>query len=121
MSIKNVLFPGGDDLTDNDFLSADSGHMRLNKARVAFFNGALSWVRLANFMRDYVNVATLNEGGDATDPEDYTVSDTGLAAAAVITIYIDDGKAILVYQDYSEFDANTFPFNRIPSPDQPGW
>ena len=39
MSIKNVLFPGGDDLTDNDFLSADSGHMRLNKARVAFFNG----------------------------------------------------------------------------------
>ena len=121
MSIKNVLFPAGADIHQNAFGDIDGGHARLNKAKVVYFNGATAVMRMAEFIRNYVNAATLDEGGDATDPEDYTVTDTGLAAGAIITAYADDGKAILVFQDYSEYDAATFPFNRNPTLDSAGW
>lgn len=121
MAIKNVLFPGAADIQDNELSNADSAHYRLSKAKVAYFNGATAWPRLALFIKGYVNAATLNDGGDATDPSDYTITDRGLASGAVISVYMDGGMVVLLFQDYSEYDANTFPFNLVPSPDAIGW
>ena len=114
--MKNIFFSGAGDLAGADFDGADTGHGRLDKCKTAIFTGATAASRISTFLRTYVNVAVLNGGGDATDPNDYTNTDLGMPINCVLSIYFTDGMWYLIYQDHNPYNKQTMPFNKVPNP-----
>lgn len=113
-NLKNTLFTSTDTVDGTNVNVADSAHYRLDKIKLAVFTGATAPQRLASFVAGYVNEASLNEGGDATKPEDYTNTDLGLPFGCLLSIYYADGMWYLHYQDHNPFNKDNMPFNRVP-------
>ena len=67
----------------------DSSQARLKHFQCLQFIGADAPRRLAKFVREYVNTATLI-GADAANPADYRIDDQGLPAALLNTIYYSE-------------------------------
>lgn len=113
-NLKNTLFASNDTVDGTDVNVADTAHYRLDNVKLAVFTGATAPQRLASFLRSYVNETSLNEGGDASDPNDYTNTDLGLPLGCLLSIYYADGMWYLHYQDHNPFNADNMPFNRVP-------
>ena len=114
-NLTNALFTSNDTVDGTDVNVADTAHYRLNKVRLAVFTGATAPQRLADFIANYVNQASLNEDGDPADPSDYTNTDIGLPLGCLISIYNTDGMWYLHYQDHNPYNAANMPFNQVPS------
>ena len=102
----------------------DSAQVRLQHFRCLQFIGADAPRRIAEFVRGYVNEATLAQGGDANDPADYTITDQGMAAALLHTIYFSDGMWYIFFdhhKPYSVAVGDEWPFNKLPSPSDTGY
>lgn len=109
-----------EELLNPDNAQKDSAQARLESFRCILFTGSRAPMRIASFVAEYVNVATLNDEGDAANPDDWTITDQGLPAVLVHTIYYAEGMWYLFYADHAPYDAATFPFNKIPSASDPG-
>ena len=118
MSYKNVFFDGANNVGFDQIAATDTGHGRLDKCRTAIFTGATAPSRLAEFLRTYVNEASLHQraGADPTDPGDYTNTDIGLPISCVLCIYFADGMWYLIYQDHNPYNEANMPFNKVPNP-----
>ncbi len=114
--MKNIFFSGAGDLAGDDFNGADTGHGRLDKCKTAIFTGSTAPSRLSTFLQSYVNVASLNGGGVATNPDDYTNTDVGMPISCVLCIYFADGMWYLIYQDHNPYSIVDMPFNKVPNP-----
>jgi hypothetical protein len=99
----------------------DSAQVRLEHFQCLQFIGASAPQRIAKFVREYVNTATLKQGGVASNPADYTIDDQGLPAALLHTIYFSDGMWYIFFDHHASYDAATFPFNQLPSPSDTGY
>jgi hypothetical protein len=115
-----MAHPPISEILNPDDAQKDSAQARLSSFRCALFTGARAPMRIASFIADYVNTATLAEGGDEANPDDYTITDQGLPSVLVHTIYYAEGMWYLFYNDHAPYDADHWPFNKIPNPSDPG-
>ena len=100
----------------------DSAQVRLKNFQCLQFIGADAPRRLAKFVREYVNTATLTVAGtDATIPANYTISDQGMPSALVHTIYFSNGMWYLFFDHHAPYNAVNFPFNQLPNPSDTGY
>jgi len=99
----------------------DSAQVRLEHFVCAQFIGADAPRRIAKFVREYVNEATLADGGDAANADDYTIDDQGLPAALLHTIYFSDGMWYIFFDHHAPYNAANWPFNKIPNPSDGGY
>ena len=100
--------------------SKDSSQARLKHFQCLQFIGADAPRRLAKFVREYVNTATLI-GADAANPADYRIDDQGLPAALLNTIYYSGGMWYVFFDHHAPYNAANFPFNKLPSPSDTGY
>ena len=115
-NLINALFNTGDSIDGTNVNAADTAHYRLDNIKVAIFSGATAAQRLAKYINTYVNQASLNPGGDAANPGDYTNTDLGIPLGCVLSIYYADGLWYLHFQDHNPYNAANMPFNKIPNP-----
>ena len=113
-NLINALFTSDDSVDGTNVNVADTAHYRLDKVRLAVFTGATAPQRVASFIAGYVNEASLKQGGDASNPDDYENTDLGLPLACLISIYYADGMWYLHYQDHNPYNAANMPFNQVP-------
>jgi hypothetical protein len=98
----------------------DSAQARQSYFTCILFTGSRAPMRIAEFVRNYVNNATIPDGEDKSDPANWTVTERGLPAAFLHTIYYAEGMWYVFYNNFNAYDAATFPFNKIPHPSDPG-
>ncbi len=102
------------DLLNLDTATKDSAQARLSSLTCILFTGATAPQRIAKFIREYVNAATLNNGN-------WTITDQGLPSCFAHTIYYSDGMWYLFFNHHAPYDAANFPFNKIPNASDEGF
>jgi len=104
-----------------DGANADSAQVRLKYFQCLMFTGANAPQRIAKFVREYVNDASvIDVQGDLADPANYEDLDVGLPAALLHTIYFSDGMWYLFFDHHHPYSP-TWPFNKLPDASDAGY
>ena len=105
--------------------TADSAQVRLKHFHCLQFVGADAPRRIAKFISEYVNSASvIDAGGDLMDTSNYENLDIGLPAALLNTIYFSNGMWFVFFDHhapYSNVDGDKWPFNALPNPSDTGF
>lgn len=120
-----MAHPDIDTHLNPDAAQKDSAQVRLKHFRCIQFIGADAPRRIAKFISEYVNHATvIDEQGDLMDPTNYANLDVGLPAALLNTIYYSDGMWYLFFDHHAPYSAaagDEWPFNALPNPSDTGY
>ena len=103
----------------------DSAQVRLKHFKCIQFIGADAPRRMAKFISEYVNSASIiDAAGDKMDTANYNNLDVGLPAALLQTIYFSDGMWYLFFDHHAPYSSavgDEWPFNALPNPADDGY
>ena len=103
----------------------DSAQVRLKNFRCLQFIGADAPRRIAKFVSEYVNGASvIDAAADKMDTSNYENLDVGMPSALLHTIYYSDGMWYIFFDHHAPYSSEAgseWPFNVLPNPSDKGY